>query len=145
VGIEDCRLIELPVVEDPQGNLAFAEGEGHVPFPIARAFYVYAVPAGAARGGHAHRSLRQVVFCVSGRLDATVDDGTERRSFALEDPREGLYLPPMVWHDLGGFSPGTAYLVLTSARFDEGDYIRDRDEYLTAVRAPAGGVRSADT
>lgn len=135
MGIEECKPIELPVVEDPQGNLAFAEAGTHVPFPIARAFYVYDVPAGAARGGHAHLTLEQAVFCVAGRLEATVDDGTRRRTFALEDPRVGIYLPPMVWHDLGGFSADTVYLAFTSAPYEESDYIRDHDEYLAALRA----------
>lgn len=134
VGIEECRPIELPVIEDPQGDLAFAEADEQIPFLIARTFHVYGVPAGAVRGGHAHLTLEQVVFCVNGRLEAIVDDGMEQRTFALEDPRAGLYLPPMVWHDLVGFAPETAYLVLTSAPFDEADYIRDRDEYLRAAQ-----------
>lgn len=140
MGIEECKLVQLPVVEDLQGNLAFAEGESHVPFPIARVFYVYDVPAGAVRGGHAHIALEQVVFCVAGRFDVVVRNGTRRRTFAIEDPRAGLYLPPMVWHDLGGFSPGTVYLVLTSAPFDRDDYIRDYDEYLTATRMAEANV-----
>lgn len=135
VGIEECKLVELPVIGDPQGNLAFAEGESHVPFPIARVFFVYDVPGEAVRGGHAHRSLEQAVFCLAGRLDVVVDDGAQRRTFSLEDPRTGLYLPPMVWHDLVGFSTGTVYLALTSAQFDESDYIRDHEEYLTAIGA----------
>src|SRR4051794_35004282 len=98
--IDDCRRIELPVVADPQGDLAFAEGESHVPFPIARVFYVYDVPVEAARGGHAHRALEQVVFCIAGRMELMIDDGRERRVEVLDDPRRGLYLPPMVWHDI---------------------------------------------
>jgi dTDP-4-dehydrorhamnose 3,5-epimerase-like enzyme len=133
VGIEECKLVELPVREDPQGDLAFAEGGRHVPFPIARVFYVYDVPGEAVRGGHAHLALEQAVFCVAGRLEVIVDDGTQREAFALESPRTGLYLPPMVWHDLGGFAPGSVYVVLTSAHFDEADYIRDRDEFLAAI------------
>jgi dTDP-4-dehydrorhamnose 3,5-epimerase-like enzyme len=137
VEAEKCQSIELPVVADPQGDLAFAEAEGNVPFPIARVFYVYGVPADAVRGGHAHRSLEQAVFCLSGRMEMVVDDGEGRRTFVLDRPRRGVYLPPLVWHDLGGFSPGTVYLALTSAEFDEDDYIRDYDEYLSALRAAA--------
>jgi hypothetical protein len=135
VGVGDCRLIELPVAEGPLGDLAFAEGGRHVPFEIARAYYVYGVPAGARRGGHAHRTLHQAVFCLSGRLDVSVDDGSERRDFALEEPRTGLYLPPMVWRDLHGFAAGTIYMALASKAYDEDDYIRDHDEYLSAVGA----------
>jgi uncharacterized RmlC-like cupin family protein len=141
MGVEDCRAIELPVVADPQGDLAFAEGETHVPFPIARVFYVYGVPGDAVRGGHAHLALEQAVFCLAGRLEMTVDDGEQRRTHVLDDPRTGIYLPPMVWHDIAGFSSGTVYLALTSADFDEGDYIRDYDEYLAAVRASRVAAR----
>jgi hypothetical protein len=135
MGIEECKLIELPVVSNPQGDLAFAEAETHIPFPIARAFYVYDVPGGAARGGHAHFTLEEAVFCLAGRLEITVDDGERRCTFALENPHTGIYLPSMVWYDIGGFSPGTVYLAFASAPFDEADYIRSYDEYLTAVKA----------
>lgn len=137
MGVTDCKLIELPVTADPQGDLAFAEGETHVPFPIARVFYVYDVPGGAIRGGHAHLTLEEVVFCVAGRLEMVVKDGEESRTFALDDPRVGLYLPPLVWYDIGGFSPGTVYVVLASARFDEDDYLRDYDQFLAALRGAA--------
>jgi len=137
MGIEQCRSIELPVVADPQGSLAFAEEEKHIPFPIARVFYVYDIPAEAARGGHAHLALEQVVFCLAGRLEMVVDDGAERRTHVLDAPRKGLYLPPMVWHDIGGFSADTVYLAFASAQFVEADYIRDYDEFLKAVKAAA--------
>lgn len=137
MSIDKCKRIELPVVADPQGDLAFAEGEKHIPFPIARVFYVYDIPAEAARGGHAHLALQQAVFCLSGRLEMVVDDGAQRRTQVLENPREGLYLPPMVWHDIGGFSADTVYLAFASAPFAESDYIRDYDEFLRAVGAPA--------
>jgi uncharacterized RmlC-like cupin family protein len=130
-----CRLVELPVVADPQGNLAFAEAEAQIPFPIARVFHVYDVPVGAKRGGHAHFELEEVVFCLAGALEIVVDDGESRRAYRLEDPRQGLYLPPMVWYDIGAFSPGSVYMVLASAKFDEADYIRDYDEYLATARA----------
>jgi len=135
MGIQECSEIELPVVPDRQGDLAFAEGEGHVPFPIARVFFVYGVPESAARGGHAHRALEEAVFCLAGRMELTVDDGRQRRRIVLDDPRLGLYLPPMVWHDIGGFAPGTVYAALASAEFEEADYIRDRAEFLRAARA----------
>ncbi len=137
MGVEKCRPIELPVVADPQGNLAFAEAGSHLPFPIARAFYVYEIPVGAARGGHAHLRLEQAIFCLAGSLEMTVDDGAQRRTHVLDDPRTGLYLPPMVWHDIGGFSPGTVYLVFASAPFTESDYIRDYGELMRAVGAAA--------
>lgn len=135
MGLEECKLVDLPVVADPQGNLAFAEADAQIPFPIARVFYVYDVPVDAKRGGHAHLELEQVVFCLSGAMEMAIDDAESRRTFRLDDPRQGLYLPPMVWHDIGAFSPGTVYMVFASAGFDEADYIRDYDEYLAAARA----------
>ena len=135
MGVEDCKQIELPAVVNPLGTLAFAEGEGHIPFPIARVFYVYDVPEHAARGGHAHRTLEEVVFCLGGRMEITVDDGQHRRTFELDDPRRGLYLPPMVWYDIGNFSSGTVYLAFASREFEEGDYIRDRDEFRRLAQA----------
>jgi len=128
------------VVPDPQGDLAFAEGEGHLPFAIARVFYVYGIPADAARGGHAHLALEQAVFCLAGRMEITVDDGERRRPVTLDDPRRGIYLPPLVWHDIGGFAPGTVYLACASAEFDEADYIRDYDEFLRAAGRPPRGA-----
>jgi dTDP-4-dehydrorhamnose 3,5-epimerase-like enzyme len=134
VGVEDCRPVELPVVEDPLGDLAFAEAGRHIPFQIARAFHVYGVPPGARRGGHAHRELEQVVFCLSGKLEVAVTDGVDERAFSLADPRVGLYLPPMVWHDLACVGENTIYTALASTRFDEDDYFRDFDDFLAARR-----------
>lgn len=141
MGIDQCKTIELPVVANPQGDLAFAEAETHIPFPIARAFYVYDIPAGAVRGGHAHFTLEEAVFCLAGRLEIAVDDGRGRHTHVLDDPRIGLYLPPMVWYDIAGFSAGTVYLAFASAPFDEADYIRDYDEYLTRVGAASAARR----
>lgn len=135
MGLERCQLIELPVIANPEGNLVFAEAEAHVPFPIARTFCVYDIPAGAARGGHAHYRLEEVVFCVAGSLEMVVDDGVSRHTYRLEDPRRGLYVPPMIWHDIGAFADGTVYTGLVSTAFDEDDYIRDYDEYLATARA----------
>lgn len=127
------------MVEDPFGDLAYAEAGTHVPFPISRVFFVYAVPGEAVRGGHAHRRLEQAVFCLNGQLELDLSDGRRRRRVRLAEPHTGIYLPPMIWHDLGGFAAGTVYLVLGSEPFDEADYIRDYDEY-TAALAASGGV-----
>jgi dTDP-4-dehydrorhamnose 3,5-epimerase-like enzyme len=129
VGIEKCKLVELPSVEDPQGNLVYAEGGRHVPFPIARAYHVFDVPAGAQRGGHAHREIEQLVICLRGSFEVAVDDGLQRGSFALDDPRFGLYLPPMTWHDLTEFAPRSAYYVVSSGLYDESEYLRDYGEF----------------
>lgn len=135
MGIDQCKTIELPVVANPQGDLAFAEAEDHIPFPIARAFYVYDIPGGAVRGGHAHIALEEAVFCLAGQLEITVNDGKRRHTHRLEDPRAGLYLPPMIWYDIDRFSAGSVYLAFASAPFDEADYIRDYDEFLREIRS----------
>lgn len=133
MGIQDCRLIELPAVENPLGDLAFAESGRHIPFPIARTFHVFNVPTGARRGGHAHRELEQAVFCLSGQLDVATKDGSEERDFSLSDPRIGVYLPPMVWHDLTCAGENTIYVALASAHFDETDYFRNYADFLAAI------------
>jgi dTDP-4-dehydrorhamnose 3,5-epimerase-like enzyme len=135
MGLERCQLIELPVVANPQGNLVFGEADAHVPFPIARVFYVYDIPTEAARGGHAHLELEEIVFCLAGSLEMAVDDGISRRTYRLENPSVGLYVPPMVWHDIGAFAEGTVYMGLLSTEFDADDYIRDYEQYLTAAQA----------
>lgn len=128
-------MIELPVVENPQGHLTYVEELRHVPFPIARVYYLYDVPEGAARGGHAHRELEQLIIPIGGSFDVIVDDGSERRRITLDNPRLGLHLPRMIWRELESFSAGSFCLVLASAYYDEADYFRDYDEFLAAVAA----------
>lgn len=140
VGLEECKVVELPVRDDPAGDLAFAEGGRHIPFEIARVFFVSDIPEGAIRGGHAHLALEQAVFCLTGSVDLTVEDGTSSRVFTLNRPAAGLYLPPMTWLGIDGFAPGTTYLVLASAPYEEDDYIRDHDEFLTTAQAAAQGA-----
>lgn len=129
MGIDRCRLIELPVIRNPQGNLTFIEENRHVPFPIARVYYLYDVPEGAVRGGHAHRALEQLLVPIGGRFDVVVDDGSARRRIPLDDPRVGLHLPSMIWRELEDFSAGSFCLVLASAPYDETDYYRDYEEF----------------
>jgi len=117
------------VISNPAGNIAVIEEGPGVPFRIRRVYYLYAVPEGAERGGHAHRRLEQLLIAVSGRFDVTLDDGRSRRSVPLTVPDRGLYIPSMVWRELTGFSSGAVCLVLASEGYDEADYIRDYDEY----------------
>ena len=135
MGIDHCKLVELPVVHNPQGNLTFIEEQRHIPFPIARVYYLYDVPEGAKRGGHAHRELEQLILPIGGSFDVVVDDGAERRRIALDDPRVGLYLPRLIWRELENFSAGSFCVVLASAYYEEEDYYRDYDEFLAAVTA----------
>ena len=147
MSIEDCRLIELPKISDPRGNLTFIEGGRHVPFPIARVYYLYDVPGGASRGGHAHRQLQQLIIAMSGSFDVVVDDGTTQKTFTLNRSHVGLYLPTMVWRELVNFSSGAVCTVLASHRYDEADYFRSYDSFLAAARSgsPALAVGAVGT
>jgi dTDP-4-dehydrorhamnose 3,5-epimerase-like enzyme len=133
LSIDDCKLLELPVVHNPQGNLTFIEGSKHIPFEIARVYYLYDVPGGATRGGHAHRQLEQLIVATSGSLEIVVDDGQRRKGVSLNRSYVGLYLPPMTWRELVDFSSGSVCMVLASAHYDEADYIRDYGEFQDAV------------
>ncbi|MGY1601109.1 sugar 3,4-ketoisomerase [Geodermatophilus sp. SYSU D00815] len=132
-----CRIVELPRITDPRGNLTFVEGSRHVPFEVRRVFYLYDVPGGEARGAHAHRELEQLVIAVSGSFDVVVDDGTDCERFTLNRSYYGLYLPRMIWAHLENFSSGSVSLVLASQEYDEADYYRDYDEFLRAKAAEA--------
>ena len=128
-------LIDLPVVSDPRGDLTFIEGQNHVPFDIARVYYLYNVPVDSERGGHAHKELQQVVFALSGSFRVKVDDGEKQENFWLRDPRQGLFISRMVWREMDRFSQGAVCMVLASHPYDEADYIRDHDMF----RKLAGG------
>lgn len=128
------RLIDLPLVHDPRGDLTFVEGGRHVPFQIARVYYLYNVPVDAERGGHAHRELEQVVFALSGSFRMKIDDGTTKSEHWLRNPRQGLHISRMVWREMDAFSQGAVCMVLASHPYDEADYYRDYDEFLKAVR-----------
>ncbi|MBK8804703.1 MAG: WxcM-like domain-containing protein [Fibrobacteres bacterium] len=123
------RLIDLPIVHDPRGNLSFVESNEHIPFPIERVYYLYDVPGGAVRGGHAHRELHQLIIALSGSFDVILDDGDVREKFFLNRSWNGLYVPPMTWRELENFSSGAVCLVLASRHFSESDYIRDISQF----------------
>jgi hypothetical protein len=131
--IDECRYIDLPRIEDPRGSLSFVEGDRHIPFPIARVFYLYDVPTASYRGAHAHRSLQQFLLCIGGGFEVALDDGRQRRQAVLNRPWHGLYVPPMIWTSLNNFHPGSICLVLASAVYDASDYYRNYDEFLAAV------------
>ena len=136
MGIENCKLIELPRIHDPRGNLTFIEGGNHIPFDIQRVYYLYDVPGGAERGGHAHKALRQLIIAMSGSFDVLLDDGKEKRRFHLNRSYVGLYVCPMIWRELDNFSSGSVCMVLASNYYDEDDYYRDYVKFITA----RGGV-----
>lgn len=128
------RIIDLPQIHDPRGDLTFVEGGTHVPFDIARVYYLYNVPVDAERGGHAHRDLEQVIFALSGSFRIKLDDGENKSEFWLRDPRKGLYVNRMIWREMDAFSQGAVCMVLASHPYDESDYFRDYHEFLAAIR-----------
>jgi hypothetical protein len=132
--VEHCRLLDFPKIHDPRGNLTFVEGDAHVPFAIRRVYWIYGVPGGEKRGGHAYRELHEVIVAVSGSFEVHVDDGVRRRSHLLNRGYAGLYVPNMIWRELDHFSTNAVCLILASARYDPADYVRDKVEYLTAQR-----------
>ena len=124
------RQIDLPQIRNPQGDLTFVEGGQHIPFQIARVYYLYNVPVDSERGGHAHCELEQILFAVSGSFRVKVDDGYEQRDYWLRDPRQGLYISRMIWREMDCFSQGAVCMVLASHPYDEADYIRKHDDFL---------------
>ena len=135
--LDKCTVINLPKIEDHRGNLTFVEGGIHVPFDIARVYYLYDVPGGAERGGHAHRQLFQLMIAMSGSFDVILDDGIDRRRVHLNRSYHGLVITPMIWRELDNFSSGSVCMVIASNRYDEADYYRDYETYLDARRQQA--------
>jgi dTDP-4-dehydrorhamnose 3,5-epimerase-like enzyme len=129
------RILNLPKITDQRGNLTFIEGNRHIPFAVKRVYYLYDVPAGAMRGGHAHKKLEQFVIAASGSFTVVIDDGRKRRKFFLNRPHYGLYIPRMVWRELEDFSSGSICVVLASEEYDESDYYRSYKAFLKAFRS----------
>ncbi len=130
--LDDCRILQLPKIHDPRGNLTFVEEGEHIPFGIQRVYYLYDVPGGASRGGHAHKALHQLIVAMSGSFDVVLNDGGDERRFHLNRSYFGLYVCPMIWRELDNFSSGAVCMVLASNRYTEDDYFRDYDEFLAA-------------
>lgn len=134
--VDDCRIVNLEKIERTEGNLSPLYGGVHVPFAIKRVYYLYDVPGGAERGGHAHRRLQQLIVAASGSFKLTLDDGQNRRTVTLDRSYYGLYVPTMVWREITDFCTGAVYLAFASLAYDESDYIRDYQEFLSTVRGP---------
>ncbi|RZT41539.1 sugar 3,4-ketoisomerase [Cupriavidus agavae] len=132
--VNDCKIIALPKITDPRGNLTFLESERHVPFEIKRVFYLYDVPTEESRGAHAHKQLHQFIICLAGSFDVRVDDGESQATFHLNRPWKGLHVPPMIWGAEINFDPGSVCLVLASDHYCEDDYIRDYETFLATVK-----------
>jgi WxcM-like, C-terminal len=134
MGLEICKIIELPKIADIRGNLTFIEGNEQVPFDIKRVYYLYDVPGGEKRGGHAHKLLEQFIIAASGSFDVILDDGDQRKRFHLNRSYYGLYIPTKIWRELDNFSSGSVCVVLASEHFEEEDYIRDYSQYKKLVK-----------
>lgn len=134
MSISDCKIIELPKIQDPRGNLTFIEGGKHIPFEMRRAFYLYDVPGGSDRAGHALKSCEQFLIAMSGSFDVVLYDGKNNQRFHLNRSYYGLYIPPLVWREIDNFSSGSVCLALASEPYDEGGYYREYRDFLAAVR-----------
>jgi hypothetical protein len=130
---ENCRLIHLPKISDPRGNLTFIESDKHIDFPITRVFYLYDVPGGADRGGHALKECHQLLVAISGSFDVILDDGANKKRVQLNRSYYGLHIPPLIWREMDNFSSGAVCLVLASRGYTEDDYYRDYQDYLSAI------------
>ncbi len=130
----DIKLVALPKIADPRGSLTVAEALDAVPFDIKRVYWLYDVPGGGSRGGHAHRRLRQMLVAVSGAFHVTLDNGFERKTVLLNHPYQGLLVERGVWRTLDDFSSGAVCLVLASEHYDAADYMEDYDEFLNYAR-----------
>lgn len=152
MALDRCRIVDLPRIVDNRGNLTFIEAGDHVPFEIKRVYYLYDVPGGATRGGHAHRQLEQFIIAAMGSFDIILDDGFESKRFHLNRSYYGLYIPRMIWRELDNFSSGSVCLTLASDHYLEDDYIRDHQVYrdtvyskMPALSPPHAGAPGAES
>jgi dTDP-4-dehydrorhamnose 3,5-epimerase-like enzyme len=134
MSLKDCKIIQLPKISDPRGNLTFIEENRHIPYDIKRVFFLYDVPGGENRAGHALKNCYQLLIAASGSFNVTLDDGNERQTFQLNRSYYGLHIPPLIWREIDNFSSGSVCMVLASEFYSENDYYREYDEYLKAVR-----------
>ena len=134
MNLSKCRIIELPKITDVRGSLTFIEQNNHIPFEIKRVYYLYDVPGGETRGGHAHKQLQQFIIAAMGSFDVILDDGFEKKRFHLNRSYYGLYLPCMVWRELDNFSSGSVCLVLASELYDREEYIYDYEAFKKVVK-----------
>lgn len=128
--VYDCSIIEIDKHHHDKGNISVVENVKTIPFEIKRVYYLYDVPGGESRGGHAHKELRQLIVAASGSFDVTLDDGNIKRTFSLNRPYQGLLVVPGIWRELNNFSSGSVCLVLASMEYDEHDYIRKYNEFI---------------
>lgn len=128
--INKPKLIDLPKILDVRGNLSFIESQKHIPFKIFRTYWIYDVPGGEVRGGHAYKENEELIVALSGSFDIVLDDGKEKRTYYLNRSYYGLYIPKMYWREMNNFSTNSCALVLSSTMFNEADYLRDYQEFV---------------
>ncbi len=133
MSLAECKMVNLPKINEPRGNLTFIEGGRHIPFEIKRVYYLYDVPGGAERGGHAHKNLHEFIVAMSGSFDVVLNDGAQKKRFHLNRSYSGIYICPMIWRELDNFSSGSVCMVLASNFYDEADYYRDYKEFVRAL------------
>lgn len=124
------RIIQLPKIEDSRGNLSFLEEDSHIPYKIERIYWIYDVPGGQVRGGHAFKRTQEIIVALSGSFDVVVDDGKEKKIFSLNRSYYGLYIPDTLWREMENFSTNSLAMVISSTTYSEQDYIRDYKEFL---------------
>lgn len=127
--MDEVRFVELPKIGDRRGNLSIIEERNHIPFKIERAFWIYDVPGGESRGGHAYRSTEEFIVALSGSFDVIIDDGVQRKTYSLNRSYYGLYVPKMMWREMTNFSTNSVALVLSSTKYNAKDYIRDYEQF----------------
>jgi hypothetical protein len=135
--LEKCKIIDLPKINEPRGNLTFVEGRRHIPFDIKRVYYLYDVPGGSERGGHAHIALHQLIIAMSGSFDIHLDDGISKKTVHMNRSYYGLYVCPMIWREIDNFSSGAVCMVLASEFYEESDYYRDYSKFVADVQKGA--------
>jgi len=135
MSLKNCKIIELPKIHDPRGNLTFIESNHHLPFSLQRVFYLYDVPGGEKRAGHALKTCDQFLIAISGSFNITLDDGLNKQSFQLNRSYCGLYISPLVWREIDNFSTGAVCLALASETYDESNYYRNYNEFLKAIKS----------
>ena len=128
--VNDCKIVELPRFLDARGNLSFAEQNRHVPFAIKRTYWIYDVPGGESRGGHAFKHTDEFIIALSGSFDVVVDDGTSKKVFTLNRSYYGLYIPKGLWREINNFSTNSLALEFASTKYDANDYIRNYNDYV---------------
>lgn len=132
--VDDCKVVDIGIVHNDSGNISVLENRINIPFAVKRVYYLYDVPAGSERGGHAHYELQQYIIAASGSFNVILDDGEDKREVFLNNPNKALYIKPGIWREINNFSSGSICLVLASHTYNESDYIRDYNDFLKYVK-----------